>query len=200
MRPRTHSIYGSKSWARSSWPYDRDAVTRFWRILDWSDGVFDAFSGWFCGKTSPVQLYWHSLDLAFARFNGARAPARPDTDPVTQEAYSHEVIAFGFWPGDEHMPDASYYSYTAPEPAGLRLTKLAPPARWSERSDGSLALLPYEAVRGAGDPRGTLRGFLQSAYEAGAAAAGWDVAALESSWCPTPDEYSQLASAHEEVR
>jgi hypothetical protein len=130
-------------------------------------------------------------------------PARrldPTPTRSRREAYSHEVIAFGFWPGDEHMPDASYYSYTAPEPAGLRLTKLAPPARWSERSDGSLALLPYEAVRGAGDPRGTLRGFLQSAYEAGAAAAGWDVAALESSWCPTPDEYSQLASAHEEVR
>ena len=173
--------------------YDRDAVTRFWRILDWSDGVFDTFSGWFCGKTSPVQLYWHSLDLAFARFSGARAPALPDADPVTQEAYSHEVIAFGFWPGDQQMPEPSYYSYTAPEPARLRLMELPPPARWSERNGGSLAVLPFDAVRSALDPGTTLRGFLQSAYEVGAAAAGWDMAALESSWCPTPEERSRRA-------
>jgi Family of unknown function (DUF5996) len=180
--------------------YDPDAVTSFWRILDWSDGVFDVFSGWFCGKTSPVQLYWHSLDLAFARFNGARAPALPDADPVTQEAYSHEVIAFGFWPGDQEITEPSYYSYTAPEPRGLRLMDLAAPAGWSERNGGSLALLPFEAVRSAGNPGATLRGFLQSAYEAGATAAGWDVAALESSWCPSPQERSQLIAAHQEVR
>lgn len=180
--------------------YDRDAVTRFWQILDWSDGVLDAFSGWFCGKTSPVQLYWHGLDLAFARFNGARAPGRLDADPVTQEAYSHEVIAFGFWPGDEQMPEPSYYSYTAPEPPGLRLTKLPPPARWSKRNGGSLALLPYDDVRSAGDPGATLRGFLQSAYEAGATAAGWDIAALESSWCPTPEELSHLSPTPKEIR
>ena len=180
--------------------YDRDAVTRFWRILDWSDGVFEAFSGWFCGKTSPVQLYWHTLDLAFARYNGVRAPVLPQADPVTQEAYSHEVIAFGFWPGDEQLPEPSYYSYTAPEPAGLRTMELAAPARWSERNGESLALLPFEAVRSARNPGATLRAFLQSAYETGATAAGWDMTALESSWCPTPEERSQLAAAPEEVR
>jgi hypothetical protein len=46
--------------------YDRDSVTRFWRIIDWSGGVFESVSGWFCGKTSPVQLYWHGFDLAFS--------------------------------------------------------------------------------------------------------------------------------------
>jgi hypothetical protein len=175
--------------------YDRDAVTRFWQILDWSDSVFDTFSGWFCGKASPVQLYWHSLDLAFARFNGVRAPSRPDADPVTKEAYSHEVIAFGFWPGDKQMPEPSYYSYTAPEPDGLRLRDLPAPARWTERNGGSLAVLPFDAVRTARDPDAVLRGFLQSAYEAGAGAAGWDMASLESSWCPTPPELAQLASS-----
>jgi hypothetical protein len=158
--------------------YDRDAVARFWRILDWSASVFDEFSGWLCGKTSPVQLYWHSLDLAFSRFNGARAPARPNADQVTQEAYSHEVIAFGFWAGDESLPEPSYYSYTAPEPAGLRSKALPPLAHWSERNGGSLALLPYEAVRNAPVPKKTLLGFLQGAYAAGATAAvgtrqGW---------------------------
>ena len=180
--------------------YDRDAVMRFWRILDWSDGVFDEFSGWFCGKTSPVQLYWHGLDLAFARFSGARAPARPEADTVTQEAYSHEVIAFGFWAGDEHAPEPSYYSYTAPEPAGLRQKKLIAPATWSERNGGSLALLSFDAVRSARDPAATLRAFLQSAYEAGASAAGWDMAGLESSWCPTLEELSRLTQVPEEAQ
>jgi Family of unknown function (DUF5996) len=169
--------------------YDRDAAARYWRILDWSGTVFDTFSGWFCGKTSPVQLFWHTLDLAFARYSGARAPARPDADPVTQEAYSHEVIAFGFWAGDEYVPEPSYYSYTAPEPAGLRLMELPAPARWSERNGGSLALLPYDAVRSAPDPRATLLGFLQSSYEAGATAAGWDTAGLASSGAPRPNNF-----------
>jgi hypothetical protein len=178
--------------------YDRDAVMRFWRILDWTGSVFESFSGWFCGKSSPIQLYWHSFDLAFSRFNGARARARAGADPVTQEAYSHEVIAFGFWPGDEQMPEPGYYSYTAPEPPDLRLTKLPAPARWSERDGAALALLPYEAVRGSRVPEATLRGFLQSAYEAGATAAGWDRAALESRWCPSPEELARLGRVPDE--
>src|SRR5712691_11660367 len=60
--------------------YDRDAVERFWRILDWTDEVFEEFAGWYCGKTSPVHLFWHSFDLALSRFGGRRArtplPAR----------------------------------------------------------------------------------------------------------------------------
>ena len=52
----------------ASW--DRDAVERFGRMLDWSDSVFEEFSGWFNGKTSPVHLFWHSLDLAVTRFSG----------------------------------------------------------------------------------------------------------------------------------
>jgi hypothetical protein len=83
--------------------YDRDAVERFWRILDWTDGVFEEFAGWYCGKTSPAHLFWHSFDLAFTRFSGKRAPAIPDADPVTREAYSHEFVSFGFWAGDQKV-------------------------------------------------------------------------------------------------
>ncbi len=180
--------------------YDRDAISRFWRLLDWSDGVFDRFSGWFCGKTSPVQLYWHGLDMAFARYNGARAAARAEADPVTREAYSHEVIAFGFWAGDEEWPEPTYYSYTAPEPAGLPEKLLPGSAKWTERSGGALAVLPLEEVRTSHDPEAALFTFLQGAYEAGATAAGWDVAQLESSWCPPPDELSQMIVPREEAR
>ena len=130
--------------------YDRDAVERFWRILDWTDGVFEEFSGWYCGKTSPVQLFWHSFDLAVTRFGGKRAPAMEGADPVTQEAYSHEVVSFGFWAGDDNVREPTYYSYTAPEPEGLRDRPLHPAdAFWAEQGSGSLALLRYEAVRTA---------------------------------------------------
>src|SRR5262245_19824782 len=133
----------------ASW--DRDAVERFARILDWSDSVFEEFSGWFNGKTSPVHLFWHGLDLAVTRFSG-RTGVTLDADAVTQEAYSHEVISFGFWAGDETVGDASYYSYTAPEPEQLRGEPLSA-GSWIEYGSGSLAVLPYEAVRSARDPR-----------------------------------------------
>jgi Family of unknown function (DUF5996) len=173
--------------------YDREAVERYWRILDWTDEVLDEFSGWFCGKQSAVHLFWHSFDLALARFGGRRAPVQPEVDPVNREAYSHEVIAFGFWAGDESMREPTYYSYTAPEPEGLRDTVLRPEAaRWIERGSGSLAVLPYEVVRTALDPRAALLAFTQSAYEAGSTLAGWDRDGLDSSWCPAPTELGAL--------
>ena len=172
----------------ASW--DRDAIERFGRILDWSDSVFDEFSGWFNGKTSPVHLFWHSLDLAVTRFSGRPAPPM-DADAVTQEAYSQEVISFGFWPGDDNVPDAAYYSYTAPEPPGLRDQPLAL-GSWTASGSGLLALVPYDAVRTARDPRTTLLAFCQSAYEAGARLAGWDTTSFESKWCPTPNHLRQL--------
>ena len=172
----------------ASW--DREAIRRFGRILDWSDSVFEEFSGWFNGKTSPVHLFWHSFDLAVTRFSGR--PGRPmDADRVTREAYTHEVISFGFWPGDDTLGDAAYYSYTAPEPEGLRDQPLSAGA-WTKSGSGSLAILPYEAVRTARVPKTTLLAFCQSAYEAGARLAGWDTTSYESTWCPTPGQLQQL--------
>jgi hypothetical protein len=166
--------------------YDRDAVERFWRILDWSDGVLEEFAGWFYGKTSPVHVFWHGLDLAVTRFGGKRAPGPPSADPVTREGYSHELISFGFWAGDEKVREPTFYSYTAPEPADLRQQALQPEdAFWAEQGSSSLARLPYDAVRTANDPRGTLLTFLESAYTAGAGLSGWDIAALTSSWHPS---------------
>ena len=172
--------------------YDRDAVERFWRILDWSDAVLEEFAGWFCGKQSPVHLFWHGFDLALTRFSGIRASALPD-DSVNREAYTHEVVSFGFWAGDQTLREPTYYSYTAPEPSGLREQALSPDdARWLEYGAGSLAVLPYEAVRTARNPKAALLAFLQSAYEAGAGLAGWDRPELQSSWCPAPPQLSDL--------
>lgn len=156
--------------------YDADAVTRFWRVLAATELVLARFASRFNGKASPVHLFWHSFDLAHARYSGRRAPVIEGADPVTAEAYSHEVIAFGFWPGDERRtPYPAFYSYTAPEPDGLTVGRLEPAeATWQDTGSGSLAILPYEAVRTATDPAATLLAFYQSAYDAGAAAARWD--------------------------
>ncbi|MGH3426471.1 MAG: DUF5996 family protein, partial [Mycobacteriales bacterium] len=70
---------------------------------------------------------------------------------------------------------------------GLRSQPLEPKeARWVEQGGGSLALLPYDAVRTAPAPRSTLLAFLETAYQGGAELAGWDRTDLESSWCPDP--------------
>jgi hypothetical protein len=173
--------------------YDPRAVERFWRILDWTDGVFESFSGWYCGKTSPVHLFWHSLDLAVTRFDGERSPDVSALRPVDREAYSHNVLSFGFWAGDRDVREPTFYAYAAPEPAGLRAQALRPDeARWVERAGGSLALLAYEAVRAAPDPRRTLLAFLESAYQAGAGLGGWDRRELASTWCPPAGELHDL--------
>jgi hypothetical protein len=161
--------------------YDDAFVGRYHRILVAVDGWFKAFSGRFTGKTSPVHLFWHSFDLAVTRFSGRRAPEMPGADPVTQEAYSHEVVSFGFWPGDPTFRQPAFYSYTAPEPAGLSSSPLSPAEAWWEpRNGSSLAVLPYEAVRAASQPDAMVLGFLESAYRAGASLSGWDLAGLTS--------------------
>jgi hypothetical protein len=171
--------------------WDHEAVARFARILDWSDSVLEEFSGWFNGKTSPVHFFWHGFDLAVTRFSG-RPSGNSSADPVNREAYSHEVISFGFWPGDDNVPDAAYYSYTAPEPEGLREQPLAVGSWTPTGAASSLAILPYDKVRTSDDPRRMLLAFCESAYEAGARVAGWDTTAFTSSACPSPDELREL--------
>jgi hypothetical protein len=177
--------------------YDADAATRFLRVLQWSADVLEEFAGWYCGKTSPVHLFWHGFDLAVTRFSGKRAAARPGVDAVTAEAYTHEVISFGFWAGDRTSPFPAYYSYTAPEPPELREQALRPQtAEWVTQANGSLAILRYEDVRSSLDPKAALLEFLQSAFEAGASLAGWDLADTATQWCPVPsDRLARLSVA-----
>lgn len=106
-------------------------------------------------------------------------------DVVTREAYSHEVISFGFWFGDDTAPEPAFYSYTAPEPSGLTDEPLRPePARWIESRGAHLALLRYDDARAAVDPRATVLDFYESAYRAGAVRAGWDAERLRTSYAP----------------
>jgi hypothetical protein len=159
--------------------YDAVMVRRWWDIVRWTSDVFERFAVEFVGKQGPVQLFWHSFDLALGRYSGRRADGPPKSDPVEREAYSHEVIAFGFWAGDANVPAPTYYTYTAPEPASLTTIALQPEgAAWNAAGSGHLGTIPYDVIRGAADPEAALLAFLRSGYDAGVRAAGWDVAAL----------------------
>jgi hypothetical protein len=158
--------------------YDAEYANRWWRIMLQSDRVFKEFRSRFIGKCSPVHFFWGSFDLAVTRFSGRRAPEREGADSITREAYSHEVISHGFWPGSGNVAEPAFYSYTAPEPDGLPEAKIRP-AQAFYNAGTSGFILPYEAVRTAGDPDRVLTEFLQSTYEAGATLANWDRAALE---------------------
>lgn len=160
--------------------YDWDAIQRFWGMMLWTDGVFKEFSGRFYGKTCPVHLYWHHLDLAVTRFSGKPAPPLPSAARISdKDAYSHEVISFGFWAGDDNTPEPAYYSYTAPAPEGLDKEPLSPEsAAWVDANGSPMAILKYKDLLSLPDPRQGLLDFLESAYQAGAKRAHWNIVAL----------------------
>lgn len=157
--------------------YDADYVNRFWHALVSIDDVFKDFRSRFIGKVSPVHFWWGSFDHAVTRFSGRVAPPREVNDVWTQEAYSHEVISHGFWPGGNGV-QAAFYAYAAPEPAGLAESKIKPDAGFYSQ-DMKEFLLPYDAVRQSTSPEKALMDFCQSTYEAAANLAKWDRKALE---------------------
>lgn len=161
--------------------YDCEHVERFWHVLLQTTRVFEEFRGRFIGKVSPIHLFWGAMDLACTRFSGRVAPEHPSMpglpDRVTRDAYSHEVSSAGFWPGGPGV-DAFFYSYAYPEPKGYREWKVRP---MEARFDGAFGefVLPYAAMRSAGDPDAVLMEFLESTYEAAADLGKWDRKALE---------------------
>ena len=158
--------------------YQREPVERFHLILLTVNAVLERFRSRYEGKCSPVHFFWGSFDLAVTRFSGRRAPERPGADPVTREAYSHEVSSVGFWPGSGNFPEPAFYSYTAPQPAGFREARVGPEGARYDEGLGEF-VLSYEDVRRNASPTAALLQFCQSTYEAGANAAGWDRKALE---------------------
>jgi Family of unknown function (DUF5996) len=159
--------------------YDSEYAHRFWQVLVSVDTVLREFRSRFIGKASPVHFFWGSFDLAATRFSGRRAPERPDADFITREAYSHEVISHGFWPGDgEVVKDSAFYAYAAPEPAGFREQRVMPSEAFYSGEKNEFFLM-YDDVRLAHSPEQALLEFCQSTYEAGANLAKWDRANLE---------------------
>jgi hypothetical protein len=174
--------------------YDPDAVYRCWQILLQSDRVLKRFRARFIGKSSPSHFWWGGFDLACTRFSGRTAPLHPGGIPncpdwVTTEAYSHECISAGWWPGMLGSPVAepAFYAYSYPEPAGCDAALVRPAAAYYHPVMREW-ILPYESVRSSPDPEGALLEFLESTYEAAANLAKWDRKALERppGWVPPP--------------
>jgi hypothetical protein len=159
--------------------YDREAAWRFWRVLTIADTLFKRFSTNFYGKISPVHFFWGSFDLAVTRFNGKKAPPRPNADPVQAEAYSHEVISAGFWPGNGGYGRAAFYAYAAPVPEGLDKAILHGKGAYNPTMGEFL--LDYSSLQRTADPAGTVLQFLEETYSAAADVAGWNRANLDRS-------------------
>jgi len=158
--------------------YDPDAAHRFWRLLSLSTAVLTKFRAEFIGKCSPVHFFWGSFDLAVTRFSGRPAPPREGADAITREAYSHEVSSVGFWPGDERLDKAAFYSYAAPEPAGFKESAVLPAAAYYHPTLSGF-YLHLDDVRASSDPERTLLDFCRTTYVAAAETGRWDRGSLE---------------------
>ncbi|MBX9390964.1 DUF5996 family protein [Streptomonospora nanhaiensis] len=157
--------------------YDPAAVTRYWRVLSQVGLLLEEFAGRYSGKTSPVHHFWHTLDIATTRFSNTPVRLPEEAGPLIREAYSREAVSFGFWFGDDSVPEPAFYSYTAPEPPGLADEPLPEGAEWlATAPDRHLALLRYDRARTAPDPRAAVLDFYEAAYRAGARGLGWDIA------------------------
>jgi hypothetical protein len=156
--------------------YDRDQVERFWQGLKIADTLLKRFSTNFYGKISPVHFFWGSFDLAVTRFDG-RKRSDPPADPIQAEAYSHEVISAGFWPGNGGYGQAAFYTYAAPVPEGLG--KVTLPGQGAFNASLGEFLLDYQTALRSPDAVNTVLKFLEEAYSAAANALGWDRASLD---------------------
>jgi len=157
--------------------WNDDASARLHGAFLCADRSFNAFRSLYRGKSSPSHLFWGSFDLAVTRFSGREAPPHPGgipslPDAVTREAYSHEVISAGFWPGNEQFPQAAFYAYAYPTPPALaRYSAMPDQAFW--HAEMGEYLLPYEIVRTAAKPEVQVWMFLMSTCAAAADALGW---------------------------
>ena len=141
--------------------YDPHFANTFWRILVHVDTVLKEFRARFIGKCT-VNFFWGSFDLCVTRFSGLPAPERAGADSITREAYSHEVISAGFWPGSGAIAGPAFYAYAAYYSREL-----------------SEHILMYDDVRSAKAPGSVLLDFFQSTYDAGATLGNWDRKSLE---------------------
>jgi hypothetical protein len=157
--------------------YDREYANRLCRILVQLDRVFTDSQCAFVGKSSPVNFFWGSFDLAVTRFSGRRAPPR-DGPAFERDAYSHEVISHGFWPGSGPLLEPAFYAYAVPQPDGLKEARVLPDAAYYHQQLGEF-ILPYEAVRQADDPDAVIHAFIDSTYDRASDLAHWDRKALD---------------------
>jgi hypothetical protein len=158
--------------------YDASFANRFWRILLKIHETLTASSCDFVGKCSPVHFFWGSFDLVVTRFSGRLAPPR-EGPAFMRDAYSHEVISHGFWPGNAQLQEPVFYAYSVPEPEGFKDASVQPDGAYYHPQLGEF-ILPYDAARSAASAERAIIEFVDSTYATAATLAKWDRAALET--------------------
>jgi hypothetical protein len=155
--------------------YNSEFCNKFWKAQLETDITFQIFKGRFAGMSSPVQLFWQDFDLSLSFFSGRKIPSTNGMEKASKEAYSEEVISFGFWAGDEVIDGPAYYAYISPEPRNLSQEQLIPlEAFWNHQETGSMAILTYKDLQNSPDPRQTLLDFMESVFMVASRLAKWD--------------------------
>lgn len=163
--------------------YDKIQVENYHQALLNIQAVFMKFRSIFKGKSSPIQFYWGSFDLALSFFSGREAPQHPGGIPglpdwVAIESYNREVSSSGFWIGDENVREPAFYAYIYPEPSAYHRANILPEAAYYHSKLGEF-ILPYSIVQESEDEEKTVLNFLMSTYQAGADLAEWNRGILE---------------------
>jgi hypothetical protein len=154
--------------------YDAARVETYFAAATQAALVLAEFRAPYRGKSTPVNAWWGSFDLAVNLFSGL--PADPPSDDfIMRNAMDSQEIAVGWWPGDARYGRAAFYAYAHPAPEGFADADLSPTAaRW----DGDLGeyILDWDDVRTAADPRATAVEFTRSAFRHGCEVCAWDPA------------------------
>jgi hypothetical protein len=153
--------------------YDPDEVARYFAAATQAALVLAAYRAPFRGRSTPVNAWWGSFDLAVSLFSGQ--PAEPPShDFIMRNAMDAQEVAVGWWPGDGRYGQAAFYAYAHPAPPDFGGATLSPaPARW----DPALGeyILDWDDVRSAADPHATALEFARSAFRHACIACGWDM-------------------------
>jgi hypothetical protein len=152
--------------------YDRGQVEGYFAAATQAALVLAAFRAPYRGRSTPVNAWWGSFDLAVNLFSGS--PADPPSDDfIMRNAMNAQEVAVGWWPGDARHGRAAFYAYAHPAPEGFGRAALAPPsARW----DAALGeyILDWDDVRTSPDPRAAALEFARSAFRHACAVCAWD--------------------------
>src|SRR5712692_2327811 len=153
--------------------YDPAWATRFFHVLSQIDLVFKEHRSRFRGKTSLVNFFWGTFDLALALYPGRAVEPPANAGIIVRRGGDAETICTGFWPGNADVPAPTFFGYAFPAPAGIEKEPVRPSsAHWDPAIKEFL--LPYEDVRKATSPRQAILEFCDGVYAAGARLARWD--------------------------